>query len=301
MHKMDFLIIGAQKSATTALYRYLQPHTEIEMPLSKEAPLFTQEVDEAGLSGFMSEHFSSKSGKLRGKATPQYMCDADVPGRIARHNPDIKLIAVLRDPIQRAWSQYRMNQRRGTESRSFDEAIVALMSPEKQAQARLGKPPMHTQSYEAEGDYYLAWGEYGRILEGYFAHFDPSQILVVFTDELQSQPELTLDRVLAFLDLPPGFRPDSLGEVVHKGGDQTLLPNELREGLKQLKAFRLIWDCVPERYRQAIRYWYEQANVRSSTREMELSPDNQRALTGLFAEDGARLAMLLGRPAPWLL
>ena len=80
--KIDFLIIGAQKSATTALFKYLESHPALELPAAKEAPLFTRNVDSNAVDHFMAENFSTSDGKFRGKATPQYMCDDSIPARI---------------------------------------------------------------------------------------------------------------------------------------------------------------------------------------------------------------------------
>ena len=98
MKPLDFVIIGAQKSATTALFKYLEGHPDIEMPAAKEAPFFTAEHDsEQEWQEYTDTHFSDVS-KLWGKATPQYMGDYRVPERLAKHCPEAKLIAILRDP-----------------------------------------------------------------------------------------------------------------------------------------------------------------------------------------------------------
>jgi hypothetical protein len=300
MNTLDFLIIGAQKSATTALFKYLQSHHAIDMPADKEAPLFTDAVDEASLQTFMATHFSnSDASRIRGKATPQYMCDAAVPARIKAHNPDIKLIAILREPVDRAWSQYRMNRRRKTETRSFDTAVKALLAPQQLARARAGKAPMHAQHYEPEGDYYLAWSEYGRILDGYLAHFAPQQLLVLFTQDIEHQPAEPLDRGLAFLGLEPGFRPSGFGEVVHKGGDSQIISKRVKDAIRHLAPVRFIWNRVPEARKQVLRYWFEQRNVRTSNQPVELEAATWHALHEHFAADNRRLEAITGLTPPW--
>ena len=112
---LDFMIIGAQKSATTALHAYLTEHPRIAMPLAKEAPFFDRgDYGKAAWKAFSEEHFAICGDRLRGKASPQYMADPRVPGRIAALMPHTKLIAILRDPVDRAYSHYQMARRRET-------------------------------------------------------------------------------------------------------------------------------------------------------------------------------------------
>ena len=160
MKTLAFMIIGAQKCATTTLFELLRQPPDAAMPLEKEVPLLTTpQVDREALTSFAESHLDTRKGQLRGKVTPQYMADSAVPARIATLIPQCKLIAVLRDPIERSRSHYRMGQRRGTESRSFDDAMAELLSPQRLSAARSGQVPTHRDGYESEADYYLAWCE----------------------------------------------------------------------------------------------------------------------------------------------
>ncbi|MDB9868554.1 sulfotransferase domain-containing protein [Pseudomonadales bacterium] len=297
--KLDFLIIGAQKSATTALFKYLEPHADIAMPKGKEAPLFHHDVNEAEVSAFMAEQFGRGIGKLRGKATPQYMCDEAIPLRLKQHNPDLKLIAVLRDPIERAWSQYRMNRRRETEQRTFDEAVSELLQPDTLTKARAGSAPMHTETFESEGDYYLAWSEYGRILENYLRHFNRDQLLVLYTEDIQNEPQATLDKVMTFLGLDEGFTPDCLGEVIHKGGSEAIVSKQLKQRIRNFGPVKVFWDRIPEPRRRVIRYWFEQLNVKKSDDGIELSASQRAKLQMHFAKDAQLLASVTGEYPIW--
>ena len=219
MKPLDFLIIGAQKSATTVLHRYLGEHPAIAMPASKEVPYFTDSEAEAeSWQAFSRKWFRHADPTvLWGKATPQYMADHRVPGRIHALMPNTKLIAILRDPIDRAWSHYQMARRRETETRDFEGAMRFAMDPDVLRSARSSSVPKHEHGYEAEDNFYLAWSEYGRILLEYQRYFPREQILVLLTEDLRQDPGRELDRVLSFLGLNPGYRPASFGKIVHKG------------------------------------------------------------------------------------
>ncbi len=214
MKTLDFLIIGAQKCATTTLFEQLRAHPEIVMPLEKEVPFFTRDdADAAGWRAFAERNFGTPDHRLWGKATPQYLCDGEAARRIAALMPDVKLVVILRDPIERSWSHYRMDRRRGTEQRPFADVVRDLLVPETAARNRTLPVPSHAHGYEPESDFHVSWSEYGRALEPYLAHFRPEQLLVLYLEDLAADPAATFDRLLAFLGLEEGFRPPALGTI----------------------------------------------------------------------------------------
>lgn len=228
---MDFIVIGAAKSGTTSLWEHLRAHPQVWMPESKEQPLFSSEQRYArGLPWFERSILADASPSCRvGKATPQYMAgDRDCPAqvisaRIASALPEIKLIALLRDPIERALSQYRHVYRRGGINRPFDEVAMSLLEERALHRARAGV------SRERR---YLVNGEYGRLLASYAAGFDREQMLVAFTDEMTLDPEGLLRRAFEFIGVDPGFIPGGLDARHHRGGD------EQRVTVKEVSALR---------------------------------------------------------------
>lgn len=297
--KLDFLVIGAQKSATTALFKYLQFHPRLMLPAGKELPLFNNPVSDDDVADFMSEMYQRDDSRLKGKVTPQYMCDDRIPARICSHNPDIKLIAVLRNPIARAWSHYRMNKRRETEDRDFETAMIDALRPANLAKGRSGSAPTHDRCFESESDYYLAWGEYGRILERYTEYFSPKQIMVVYTEELQRNPAQVLDNVLSFLGLPVGYRPKCLGEVVHKGGSEKIFSSEVVHAVRDFWPVKHLWQRVSAKHQGVIRYWFEQLNVRQVDEVMFLGDETRSRLESHFAGDAKKLAELTNTCPTW--
>lgn len=301
MKSLDFLIIGAQKCATTTLFEHLRSHPHIAMPLEKEVPFFTR--DDCSLESwqaFARDQFGDgQEDKLWGKATPQYMSDPLAAARIQKLMPDVKLIAILRDPIQRSWSHFRMGQRRDTEHREFSEAIASLLATTEHGAGGSSAVPDHAEGYQSEAEFYVAWSEYGRILKEFTACFDPGQLLVLYTEELESDPAGTLDRLLEFLDLPVGFRPPTLGEVIHRGGASNRIPHSVRSWLRDRKLLYSLWQLMPDAYRGRLRFRYEQWNVRKSDDPMSLPETLHDQLRKHYGDDIRSLLALPIDSPPW--
>ena len=302
MKALDFLIIGAQKCATTALFEHLRGHPQIAMPLQKEVPFFTgDDCSEAAWQAFSLEHFGpGQEHKLWGKASPQYMSDPAVPARIRSLMPATKLVAILRDPMARTWSHFQMGQRRETEQRSFAHAVESLLADEKLAAGRSLPVPEHTEGYQSEADFYVAWSEYGRALSNFTASFDPGQLLVLYTEDLERDPAATIDRLLEFIGLAPGYRPPTLGEVIHRGGSGKRIPNSIRVWLREQKLLYWLWQLVPEARRGRLRFQYEQWNITRNKDGMELPDHLRRALRDHYGTDLRSLLALPIAPPPWI-
>ena len=116
--------------------------------------------------------------------------EREIPERIARQFPDIRLIAILRDPVERALSHYAMARNVGPESRDPETAFDELLRPEALAEARQDPHGLHG---------YVAFGEYGRILRGYLDVFEASQVLTVSTAQLAADPQSVLSSVWPFV------------------------------------------------------------------------------------------------------
>lgn len=301
MKPLDFLIIGAQKCATTALFEHLRSHPRIAMPAEKEAPFFTREdCSVQAWQAFADNHFgAAQERRLWGKASPQYMCDPQAPARIQALMPGLKLVAILRDPIERSWSHFRMGQRRETEQREFAQAIHALLAGGCRPDPARIPVPDHADGYQSEADFYVAWSEYGRILADYAERFGRDQLLVLYTEDLETEPEATLDRLLEFIGLPAGFRPPSLGELIHRGGASKRIPQSIRNWLRNRRPLYWLWQCLPEANRSRLRFRYEQWNVYRSSSSVSLPEDLHRRLRTHFSADLANLLALPVTPPPW--
>jgi hypothetical protein len=293
---LDFLIIGAQKSGTTSLFEHLREHPAITMPEYKEIPYFTPESGyRQDWAELVREHFPrGRSGVILGKSTPHYMAsDRAVSRRIQEMNPRMKIIAILRDPVERAFSHYKMVLRGGDESRPFDEAVAGQLDPDHLRSLRWLE-----FDYGHRHETYVAWGEYGRVLADYHKRFGADQVRVYFLDELQRDPHALLRDVFEFLGVDPTFVPRSAGTVFHKG--RVSLLDRLVGWARRLRWARAVYHRVAPLkiktlIRQKTRYTADQKNVRAEP----MSPETRRRLEDHFRADVLALESLIGRPCPW--
>jgi hypothetical protein len=213
----DFLIIGAQRCGTTSLYNYLARHPSVgPLVLEKGAHYFSTNYDN-GL-GWYRSHFpmrwraraAQRSGRpfVTGEGSPYYVFHPLAPQRVAETLPNVRLLLMIRDPVERAYSQYRHEMARGFEHLpTFEEAIGA--EPERLAgeHERLVADP-HYRSLEHQHHSYLARGRYLDQILAWRAWFPAEQMLVVRSEDFFADPQASYDRALAFLGLPP-WRPPS--------------------------------------------------------------------------------------------
>jgi hypothetical protein len=193
----DFLILGAQKAGTTALYAYLRWHPEITGPSFKEVSFFDRHYVR-GERWYRAHLPASRSGKIVGEASPSYLFHPLAPERVAQMLPSARLIVLLRNPVDRAFSHYQHEFALGREPLSFEDAI------DREDERMRGEVEhmLNDASYfsEAWWNYtYLARGRYAEQLERWFTTFPREQLLVLLTDELASDPAGTYRRVLEFL------------------------------------------------------------------------------------------------------
>ena len=197
----DFLVIGAQKAGTTALYAYLRWHPGITGPSWKEVSFFDRHWWR-GEAWYRGQFPLRSRGKLVGEASPSYLFHPLAPERARVMVPDAKLVALLREPVARAYSQYQHEVSLGREPLSFEDAIAAEEGRTAGEVERLVADPKAFS--RAWWDHtYVARGRYAEQLERWLAVFPREQLLVVRTEDLGERPAETYASILSFLDAAP--------------------------------------------------------------------------------------------------
>ena len=185
----DLLIVGAPKSATTSLHRYLGQHPAIFMPEAKELAFFVAEPMPTRQRRAIQTYYADVgAGQLVGVSQVNMLYSEDSPGRIYRHNPQARIIAILRNPVERAYVGYWFSRNRG-----WDSTPTFEMALQRELSGQL------TSGYERRGFTYLEHGHYAEQLQRYIDVFGNEQVYVILTEDLAAQPEQTLRRLFAWL------------------------------------------------------------------------------------------------------
>jgi hypothetical protein len=236
----NFLIIGAMKSGTTALYYYLEQHPEIYMSPVKEPNFFSSQEQENAAGAVTHirtyQHLfrGVSSERAIGEASHSYLYEPRAAAEIRRYVPEAKLIAILRNPIDRAYSHFLHMVRSGTEP--LDDFARAL----REEVAGIHKERAF-QDYIGRGLYYDQ-------LKRYFNTFSRDQVKVYLYEDLSNTPVDTLQDAFRFLGVDDSFIPDiSLrrnvsGYPQHKTIDKLLTrPSPIKDALKIYLPARLRW------------------------------------------------------------
>ncbi|MCZ7535453.1 MAG: sulfotransferase domain-containing protein [Acidimicrobiia bacterium] len=189
----DFIVIGAHKAGTSSLYWYLTRHPQVVRARRKEAQFFgrSHERGERYYRSFFPMRRSLGGGRITGEASPGYLSQPKIPARVAGLVPDARLIALLRNPVQRAISQYRFYYSKGWEQRPLSEAIDEGIRHNEEGDDDSWKAGM------------LSRGLYERHLRRWYEHFDQDRLLVVKSETLFGEPEKAYRIVTDFLGLEP--------------------------------------------------------------------------------------------------
>ena len=190
----DFVIIGAQRGGTTSMYHYLTGHPDVGPASEKEVGYFDHDRRYAKGLDWYRTHFPLRGeAVVVGEASPNYLFEPLVPERIRAAVPNAKFIALLRNPVDRAFSSYQLMVRRGREPLSFEDAIAS--EPERR---RRGEGFRYS---------YVARGLYMEQLERWLGVFPREQFLILKSEDFYRDPEQVLHQTLAFLGLRPWSPP----------------------------------------------------------------------------------------------
>jgi hypothetical protein len=200
----EFVIIGAQKGGTTFLYQLLSQHPLVEPAASKELHFFDNLFDlgtEWYRRCFPQPKWKNGQRVITGEGTPYYLSHPHAARRTAEVVPQARLIALLRNPVDRAYSHYQMGVRRGYEHLKFEEAIEAEEARLQGERDRMLEDERY-DSFEHQRFSYLSRGIYVDQLVRWSEFFSKEQMLVLQSEEFFEHPQAILKVVLTFLDLP---------------------------------------------------------------------------------------------------
>jgi hypothetical protein len=206
----DFLVIGAQKGGTTSLYNYLIEHPGIIPAFTKEVHFFDTYFHKglpwyrANFPTYAEKYYLERFHKqkcLTGEATPYYLFHPHAPGRVAKTLPEAKFIVLLRNPIDRAYSQYAHQARQGYETLSFEDALAEEEKRTAKERENLLKDERYA-SFNDKHYAYLARGKYIDQLQIWLELFPREQFLILRSEDFYSDPASTLRETFKFLDLP---------------------------------------------------------------------------------------------------
>lgn len=191
---VNFIVAGVQKAGTTALYDYLIDDPALALSKIKEVHFFDDESVDWSAPDYAPYHgqFERDGPPIRGEATPIYLYWPNALERIAAYNPDIRLIVMLRDPVERAWSHWRMEYSRGVETHPFSWCI------REGRQRLLAATPWGVHREFS----YVERGFYGEQIQRLFAIFSREQVLILTADSLRADPGCVLGQVADFLGAP---------------------------------------------------------------------------------------------------
>ena len=274
----NLFIAGVEKGGTTSLWRYLDAHPDVFMSEVKEPSFFTEERHEAAKTeAAYLALFADRPERWCGEASVRYFYDDLAPERIKRAAPDGRVLIILRNPVDRAYSAYWGTVRSGYEERSFREAVEAELT----GGAKLDNP---RKAYVGRSSYLAA---VGRFLSTF-----GDRVLVLFLEELEDSPRDRMEAVYRFLEIDPGVA-SQLDLAAHNTYWQPR--NRLVDfAMSSVRARVLARKLVPK----AVHRQLDRVLVVKSGKP-ELDRDLRERLDSHFAAERPALESLLGRRLPW--
>jgi Sulfotransferase family len=289
----NFLIIGAMKSGTTALYYYLEQHPEIYMSPVKEPNFFSSQEQENAVDtvtdiGTYQNLFNGASGKKAiGEASHSYLYEPRAAAEIRRYLPEARLIAILRNPIDRAYSHFLHMVRSGTEP--INDFSQALQENGRVVGIHEGRI---FQDYIGRGLYYDQ-------LQRYFGLFPREQVRVYLYEDLSGAPISTVQDAFRFLEVDASFVPDvSLRRNVSGHPKYKILDGLLRRQSRIKHAAKI---HLPARMRWRLSKAFDDLKTRNLVQPPPLKPEVRRQMIRIYREDIIRVQELIHRDlSGWL-
>lgn len=287
----NFLVIGAGRSGTTSLHHYLQAHPEIFIPAVKSPSHFycrdrAQDPDPAmrlvtrnyfvpDPDDYRALFDEVRGERAIGEVSPAYLAAMHPAERIAAELPDVRLVAILRNPVDRVFARFIARSRDGLERRTFR----AVVDDERRL-------PLVRD--DAAGTY-LAAGCVSGFLKAYLDRIPRERIRLYLFEDLQRDPRGLLRDLFTFLGVNPGFMPDL--EQRHNSSGGVIGNPVLREAWTRTALLRArVRRHVPRRIRDSAF-----GLVTRNLSAVSLDPEMRRELTALYRDEVEQLGALVGR------
>jgi len=280
--KVDFFIVGAPKAGTTSLYHYLNEHLQIEMSSQKEPDYFSDEAlkrqgmyyGKNRIDNLEKYHglFANKDVKLRGEASVSYLFYDDVPQKIKEYNSKAKIIIMLRNPIDRAFSHYLMDYRLGLVSDRFDSII---------------KKKLKHKNADLFFQQYIKLSEYSQQVSRYLEVFDKENIMFIDYEDFKNDVSAVVDKTCLFLGINNDFQPN----LKKKHNTYTMPKNSIIRFIYSFISFRkFLTNIVPKNIVKVIRNL-----LFRSDKKPTLNNDVRMFLASYFKDDVEKLSTLLNK------
>lgn len=275
----NFLIIGAPRTGTTHIYKGLRQHPQVYMSDFKEPMFFAYEGENVpGMTNTWDEYVhlfdNAQSGQIIGEASTLYLWKESTPANIHRYLPDVKLIAVLRNPIERAFSQYTFQRLLGVEPyATFEEALEA-------------EPTRARDRSSSDFFRYTEVGLYAHQVARYQEQFSKDHLMIFLNEDLESDQQQVFQTIFTFIEVDSSFSPNLAHRANASGIPQKKLWYEtIKAGGRLIKGF------LPE-------VWTTRLSGALNERYLarpKISPDTYRRLLKFYEDDIKHTEDLIGR------
>jgi sulfotransferase family protein len=269
----NFLVIGAIKSGTTSLHRYLRRHPQVFTSKRKEPEFFASGGKvgtwDRGLRWYEDLFAEAGDALAVGEASisyTQYPLYEGVPARIAQVLPDVRLVYLVRHPIDRMVSHFWMRIRNGRETeKSIDKAL-------------------HTDSH------YLDISRYAMQIEQYLEYFSLERILIVKSEDLRAEREATLGRIFGFLGVDPGLMPEVPRQEYGRGVDSRRKRRPIDATLRHVPGYKVLAKVSPE----SVKHLKRGLTTKQTVSRPTLSASRTQELEDTLRDDVRRLRDYMG-------
>jgi len=277
----NFLVIGAQRCATSWIYQSLKGHPDIFLPFIKEINFFDRYYSE-GLDWYKRYFELYKNEKAIGEVTPSYLYNKEAPERIAKILPGVRLVACLRNPIERAFSQYRKQQKAGEVSSEFDKALEEI--------------PV----YINKGFYYTQ-------IMRYMDSFSRDRLLILIYEDIEKDTVKFIQAIFNFLDVDTKHIPPAVFERITPNMlEQFQLYSSvgsLSASLRRLGLGKVIDTVKRSKMRLAVDSFYHRRSFKikrqkskdDSEKPVTIELETRRKLTDIFHKENQKLSKFLNR------